>query len=135
LFEKCFAVTLSTFRSPLALKRGNRNQSPLIHRGILEVSRTFDTPKKTFQATSKIRNLKSKIALLDYVCKLFVNISFSGAFQTIQSKLKETLLMALTQGDIAFISFNADMGLMRSNSPVALTMVSILVPVVDKPVL
>jgi uncharacterized protein len=36
---------------------------------------------------------------VDYSCKLSLNIGFSGGFQTIQGQLKETLLMALTQGD------------------------------------
>ncbi len=34
LFEKYFAVTLGTFRSPLTPLKRNRNQSPPIYRGI-----------------------------------------------------------------------------------------------------
>jgi len=54
LFEKCFAVILGTFRSPLTpLKKGGTGIKVSLFKGDLEGSKTFDTEKRTFQTSSK----------------------------------------------------------------------------------
>ncbi|MBD6620735.1 hypothetical protein FNW02_34500 [Komarekiella sp. 'clone 1'] len=54
VFEKCFAVTLGTFRSPLTpLKKGGTGIKVPLFKGDLEGSRTFDTDKRTFQTSSQ----------------------------------------------------------------------------------
>jgi hypothetical protein len=53
MFEKYFAVTLGTFRSPLTpLKKGGTGIKVSLFKGDLEGSKTFDADKRTFQTTS-----------------------------------------------------------------------------------
>jgi hypothetical protein len=54
LFEKGFAMTLGTCRSPLTpLKKGGTRIKVSLFKGDLEGSTTFDTNKRTFQTSSK----------------------------------------------------------------------------------
>jgi hypothetical protein len=53
LFEKYFAVTLGTFRSPLTpLKKGGTGIKVSLFKGDLEGSKTFDADKRIFQTSS-----------------------------------------------------------------------------------
>ncbi len=53
LFQKGFAVTLGTFRSPLTpLKKGGTGITVSLFKGDLEGSKTFDPNKRTFQTSS-----------------------------------------------------------------------------------
>ncbi|MCC5663323.1 hypothetical protein LC653_05090 [Nostoc sp. CHAB 5784] len=72
LFEKCFTVTLGTFRSPLPhasrstwgdpktalapLKKGGTGVKVPLFKGDLGGSKTFDTNKRTFQTSSKTKS-------------------------------------------------------------------------------
>jgi hypothetical protein len=61
LFEKYFAVTLGTLRSPLTpLKKGGTGIKVPLSKGDLGGSRTFYTDKRTFQTSSKIKLCKEK---------------------------------------------------------------------------
>jgi hypothetical protein len=54
VFEKFFAVTLGTLRSPLKnLKKGGTGIKVSLFKGDLEGSKTFDTDKRIFQTSSK----------------------------------------------------------------------------------
>jgi hypothetical protein len=53
LFEKCFAVILGNFRSPLQLFKGRTGITVPLSKADLEVFRTFDADKMTFQTPSK----------------------------------------------------------------------------------
>jgi hypothetical protein len=62
LFENYFAVTLNTFRSPLtSLKKAGNEIKVYLDKGDLEVSKTFDTDKKTFQTSSEFDYTLTKI--------------------------------------------------------------------------
>jgi hypothetical protein len=53
MFEKCFTVTLVTFRFPLTLlEKGGTGIKVSLFKGDLEGSKTFDTDKRTSQITS-----------------------------------------------------------------------------------
>ncbi|QHG14921.1 hypothetical protein GJB62_02235 [Nostoc sp. ATCC 53789] len=48
-------MTLGTFRSPLALKKGGTGIKVPLKKGDLGGSKTFDTGNRTFQTSSKSR--------------------------------------------------------------------------------
>jgi hypothetical protein len=53
MFEKCFAVILGNFRSPLQLFKGGTGITIPLSKVDLEVFRAFDADKMTFQTSAK----------------------------------------------------------------------------------